>query len=203
MQFLKLATFLSAAAMAAAANTVTFVSQDSTERTIYFTANPGSSAISTIVVPGKATVTVSIPHAWQGNWYAVSKGATNVPGMLGEVAFNSWGGITFYDVSAIVNPNDKNGVKKLYPASTPKTSLSSTTLTSGCDLFPCNNAYYLPDDVQTKTTQETDLICTLGSASSTSARSPAPEADAAEEATAPVFTREWVMGKWTPHANAI
>jgi hypothetical protein len=200
MQFFKLAAILSSAAMAAAANTVTFVSQDSTKRTVYFTASPGSSDVKTIVVPGRASVTVSIPHAWQGNWYSVSEGATNVPGMLGEVAFNSWGGTTFYDVSAIVNPNDKIGVKKLYPASTPKASLTNTLVTSGCDLFPCDNAYYLPDDVQTKATQETDLICTLGTSSSTAARAAAPEAEA-DDAVAPVFTRDWVLGKWTPKAN--
>lgn len=75
--------------------------------------------------------------------------------MLGEVCFNSWGGISFFDVSAIVNPNDKNNVKQLWPA-------SAATPVSGCTTFPCNDAYYLPDDIQTKGTNEDDLVCTLG-----------------------------------------
>jgi hypothetical protein len=197
MQFFTLATLLSTVAVAAAANTVTFLSQDSIKRTIYFTSNPGSSNIDSVVVPGGESVVVNIPQKWQGNWYSVSEGKPNVPGMLGEVAFNSWGGITFFDVSAIVDPNDKNGVKKIYPASTTKTSLTSTLVTSGCDDYPCNNAYYLPDDVQTKATHETDLICTLGTAS-TAARSPNPEE---EHTSSPSFPREWVMGKWTPNSN--
>jgi hypothetical protein len=36
---------------------------------------------------------------------------------------------------------------------------------SGCEEFPCDNAYYLPDDVQTKTTSEDHLITTLGKGS--------------------------------------
>jgi len=195
MQFLKLAAFLATAALAAAANTITFVSQDSAKRTIYFTSNPGSAQIGNVIVPGGAKVAVTIPDKWQGNFYSVSDGSENIPGMLGEVAFNSWAGQTFFDVSAIVNPNDKNGIKKLYPASTAKASLTSTLIVSGCDSFPCSNAYYLPDDVQTKATQETDLICTLGTPAN-AVRSPE-----VEDVSSPVFSREWVMGKWTPSAN--
>ncbi len=91
MQFIKLATLLSGAALAAAANTITFVSQDATDRTIYFTSNPGSASVASAVVPGLQSVTVNIPGGWQGNFYSVSAGKPNIPGMLGEVAFNSWG----------------------------------------------------------------------------------------------------------------
>jgi hypothetical protein len=194
MQFLTLASFLSTAALVAG-NSVTFQAQDSTTRTIYFTSNPGSALIDSVVVPGSGTAKVNFPHGWQGNWYSVSDGAENKPGMLGEVAFNSWNDITYFDVSAIVDPTDKNGVKKMYPVSTTKASMTNTLVTSGCDSFPCANAYYLPDDVQTKATHETDLICTLGT-SSTAARAP-EELDT----SSPAFSREWVMGKWTPQAN--
>jgi hypothetical protein len=51
---------------------------------------------------------------------------------------------------------------------------------SGCKLFPCQNAYYLPDDIQTKATLQTDLICTLGS-DANAKREEVAEEDSAEE----------------------
>lgn len=180
MQFFTLASLLAAAALASA-NTVTFKALDSVTRTVYFTPNAGGNDLSEVTVPGGGSTKVDFPQGWVGNFYAVSDGQQNVPGMLGEVAFNGWNGITFFDVSAIVNPNDHVGVKQLYPA-------SSSSPTSGCETFPCNNAYYLPDDVQTKTTTETDLICTLGTGSLQSR---------AEEADSPSFKRDFVLGRWT------
>lgn len=179
MQFLKLASALAAATLASA-NTVTFKSLDNVGRTVHFTPNAGGNDIEHITVPGGGSKKVEFPQGWVGNFYAVSDGQSNTAGMLGEVAFNGWNGITFFDVSAIVNPNDHVGVKQMYPA-------SSSTPISGCEVFPCNNAYYLPDDVQTKTTTETDLICTLGGGSS-SKRS--------EEVDSPVFKRDFVLGRW-------
>jgi len=61
-------------------------------------------------------------------------------------------------VSAIVDANDHGNVKQMWPK-------SSQSPMSGCVVFPCNNAYYLPDDVQTKVTTERHLISTLGSGS--------------------------------------
>lgn len=151
------ATLIASAALSSAAS-VSFWTLDNAQRTIYFTSNPGSSNIDTVTTaPGKNT-TVTFPDTWQGNWYAVKEGTDNTPGMLGEVNFGSWKGLTYFDVSAIVNPNDKDNVKQLFPA-------SSYEPMSGCENFPCNDAYYLPDDIQTKATMESDLICTLGSGS--------------------------------------
>jgi hypothetical protein len=195
MQFSKLATLLSGAAIAAAANTITFVSQDSTDRTVYFTGNPGAGVIAATLVPGLQSVSVDVPQNWQGNFYSVSAGQPNVPGMLGEVAFNSWAGQTFFDVSAIVNPNDVNGIKMLYPAGLSGASLANTLITSGCDIYPCGNAYYLPNDVQTKSTSETDLICTLGTAAN------AARSAESEQADAPVFSHDWVLRRWTASAK--
>lgn len=169
---------------AALANTVTFKSLDETSRKIIFTPNAGLPAIASVEVPGGQDVKVDFPTGWIGNWYSVSEGAPDIPGMLGEVAFNGWNGINFFDVSAIVNPNDLNGVKKIYPANDP-------TPVSGCDVFPCNNAYYVWDDVQTKATQENDLICTLG------AGTVAQRGEADIILDEPVFKRDFVMGKWT------
>ncbi|KAF9881237.1 DNase1 protein [Colletotrichum karsti] len=162
MQFSTLA-LLGSAALAAAGNTITFNSLDEVDRTVYFIANAGLASVESVKVPGKGTTKVDIPDSWIGNWYSVSDGEENVTGMLGEVAFNGWNGLTYFDVSAIVNPNDHNGVKKMYPA-------SGATPTSGCDCYPCNEAYYLPDDVQTKVTSETDLVTTLGNNNCTAAK---------------------------------
>ncbi|RFU73527.1 dnase1 [Trichoderma arundinaceum] len=151
------ATLIASAALSSAA-TVTFWTLDDVQRTIYFTCNPGSSDLEPVTVSNQQNTTVTFPDTWQGNWYAVKEGAANVPGMLGEVNFGSWHGLTYFDVSAIVDPNDKDNVKQLFPA-------ESHEPMSGCENFPCNNAYYLPDDIQTKATPESALICTLGAGS--------------------------------------
>lgn len=143
-------------APAAGSNTVTFISTDSTPRTIVFTSDVGLASIEPAHVGAHESVTVSFPTGWIGNWWSVSEGApSDVPGMLGEVTFQGWEGSTYFDVSAIVNPDDHDGVKELYP-------VASRTPTSGCKTFPCDNAYYLWDDVQTRVTKETALVCTLG-----------------------------------------
>ncbi|KYK61537.1 SchS21 protein [Drechmeria coniospora] len=149
-------TFLALAASAVVANaaSVTFWPLDNSTRTIYFTSNPGSSSLPPVTV-GLKNVTVQFPDQWVGNFYAVRKGQPNVPGMLGEVQFGGWKGLTYFDVSAIVTPGDHLNVKQMWPA-------QSQSPMSGCEVFPCNNAYYLPDDVQTKTTLEVDLFTTLG-----------------------------------------
>jgi hypothetical protein len=170
MQFItKIAALAAmAAAMVSATNTITFVNQDETTRTIIFTPSIGHEAVSSVTIAGDATKVVTIPNAWIGNWYSVSEGAANVPGMLGEVTFQGWDGITYFDVSAIVNPNDINGVKEMFVASEMKSTVK--TLISGCAVFPCNTAYYAPNDIQTATTTETDLVCTLGGSSTATKR---------------------------------
>lgn len=175
-------TLLLLGAGAALANTVTFKSLDATARKIIFTPNAGAPAIPSVEVASGQELKVDFPTGWIGNWYSVSEGADDTPGMLGEVAFDGWNGITFFDVSAIVNPNDHVGVKEMYPA-------GGAAPTSGCKTFPCNNAYYVWDDVQTKATNEKDLICTLGDS--------ALESREVEEVDEPVFKRDFVMGKWT------
>ena len=156
MQFLsKTISALVALAALAAANSVTFQSQDDTNRRIIFTPSAGLPGIPSAWVGPYQTVRVEFPHGWIGNWYAVSQGRPDIPGMLGEVTFQGWNDITYFDVSAIVNPGDHEGVQELYPA-------GRNEPVSGCKNWPCNNAYYMPDDIQTKTTYETDLVCTLG-----------------------------------------
>lgn len=146
------------AALASAANKVTFWTLDDTKRTIYFTANDNQHFLDEVTVDSSEKTTVEFPDGFVGNFYAVAEGEENIPGMLGEVMFGGGYGLTYFDVSAIVDANDKNGVKQMYPA-------ESKSPMSGCEVFPCNNAYYLPDDVQTKTTSETHIITTLGEGS--------------------------------------
>ncbi|KAB8292272.1 hypothetical protein EYC80_008014 [Monilinia laxa] len=146
-----------AAALAtlASAGSVHFVNQDSTTRKIVFTPTSGCASIDSLTIDGLGTANQTFPTAWIGNWYAVSEGASNTDGMLGEVCFDSWGGMTYFDVSAIVNPNDTNGVKELFP-------LGTGTPVSGCQTFPCDNAYNKPDDVETQATDSDALVCLLG-----------------------------------------
>ncbi|KAF8860378.1 hypothetical protein BDZ45DRAFT_319923 [Acephala macrosclerotiorum] len=149
---------VAALATVASAGSVHFVNQDSTQRTIIFTQNAGLESISELVIPGLCTANQTFPTAWIGNWYSVSEGATNSPGMLGEVRFDGFAGATYFDVSAIVSPDDTNGVKEIFP-------LNSNSPIAGCQEFPCSNAYYQSDDVATFSTDSSDLVCLLGTAS--------------------------------------
>lgn len=150
---------LLASATAAQAASVTFWTLDDQTRTVYFTPNPGSEDISPAEnLSSSQNMTVNMPDTWAGNFYAVVSDASNTPGMLGEVDFAGWGGLTFFDVSAIVNPNDHDGVHQLFPA-------NDLSPSSGCEVFPCNDCYWSPDEDQTKSTSEKDLVTTLGESS--------------------------------------
>ncbi|KAF4581842.1 DNase1 protein [Ophiocordyceps camponoti-floridani] len=138
------------------AATVTFWTLDQAQRTVYFTSNPGSAQMTPLQVSGQQNSTVTFPDNWAGNFYAVQNGGQNKPGMLGEVQFSGWLGKTYFDVSAIVDGSDRSNVKQMWPK-------TGQTPMSGCEVFPCNNCYWLPDDIQTKVTDETDLVTTLGS----------------------------------------
>lgn len=145
------------AALASAAS-VTFWTLDEISRTIHFTPSPGYPELPSVTVGGGEKKTVSFPDKYEGNFYAVQEGKDNVPGMLGELMFGGWNGLTYFDVSAIVDPADHNNVKQMWP-------VDSQQPMSGCEVFPCDNAYWLPDDIQTKSTPEVDLMTTLGSGS--------------------------------------
>ncbi|KAH6666862.1 hypothetical protein B0J14DRAFT_191381 [Halenospora varia] len=159
MQFINALIAVAAAlASVASAGSVHFVNQDSTTRTIVFTPNSGLESIPDLIIAGSATANQTFPTGWIGNWYSVSKGAAKVPGMLGEVRFDGFAGATYFDVSAIVNPSDDQGVKMIFPK-------NSNTPVSGCQTFPCTNAYNKWDDIATLSTNDSELICLLGSLS--------------------------------------
>ncbi|KAI0150203.1 DNase1 protein [Xylariaceae sp. FL1272] len=165
------------------ANTVKFVSQDSISRTIVFT---GSQEIPDLSVPGNASVTQVFPTGWIGNGYSVSAGTDRgVVGMLAEFTFQGWSDLNYFDVSAIVNSTDTNGVKQLYPVSQASVKTEALTTFSGCTVYPCNTVYWHPDDVQTVTTTETDFICTLGGSLAVESRDTGRE----------LVSRNYVLGK--------
>jgi hypothetical protein len=164
MQF---TTTLLAAATAlsslAAANTVDFINQDGTTRHIVFTAQDGLAAIDPITITGYGTASVEFPAPWIGNWYSYNDGAANVPGMLGEVRWDGYAGANYFDVSAIVNPADVEGVKMIFPK-------DSSAPVSGCQSFPCANAYNTPDDIATLSTTDDTLVCLIGNLSNSRRR---------------------------------
>ncbi|PQE32825.1 DNase1 protein [Rutstroemia sp. NJR-2017a WRK4] len=90
--------------LAYADNLITFIPQDDQARIIYFTSNPGCAIIPDLYAPAGKTVSVTLPHGWEGNFKAPHAGADkNANWILGEVAFQ--GGddhkLNSYDVSAI------------------------------------------------------------------------------------------------------
>ncbi|KAJ3562261.1 hypothetical protein NPX13_g8630 [Xylaria arbuscula] len=180
----QIAAITATAAALASANSITFVNQDATQRTIVFTPNAGLQQIDDVVIPGNGESKVDIPEYWIGNAYSVSEGAERNPGMLAEFTFQGWNGLTYFDVSAIVNPNDHEGVKEIYPTS--EQNVQEKVSISGCTVFPCAKAYYHPDDIQTVTSYETDFICTLGNPPTTETRDAEPK----------LVARKYVLGKF-------
>jgi len=159
MQFINTVLFAATAfGSMAAANTIHYINQDSTDRTIYFTGQSDSVAIDSLRVPGLSTADQTFPTSWIGNFYSVSDGSDNVPGMLGEVRWDGSAGSNYFDVSAIVNPDDTSGVKELFPKTQQKP-------VSGCQTFPCSNAYNKADDIATLSTTDTELVCLIGNLS--------------------------------------
>lgn len=156
MQLFNSLLLLAATAVASAKPKVTFVNQDGIPRTVFFTPSVPHAQLPDFHVGAGETRTMDFPSHWIGQWWAKPQGQPRLmEGMLGEVSFEAHEGKTFFDVSAIVNPTDWHNVKMLYPA-------VSHQPTSGCDDFPCDNVYWLPNDEQTKVTPENHLICTLG-----------------------------------------
>ncbi len=171
MMFFKTA-FVAALAAVVAANTVDMVSQDATGRTVHFVPQIGSPELPSLRLAGGETVTAQFPKGWIGNFYAVRDEASRSEtdgvdgnGMLGEVRFDGWDGLNFFDVSAIVAPNDAHNVKVMYPK-------NEQAPTSGCQTYDtqCSNAYNYPDDIQTKSSLEKEFVCLIGDLEATNRR---------------------------------
>lgn len=167
MQFntLLLAASALATLAAAATNTVEFINQDSTSRTVYFT---GTNYVPALSVPGNSAANATFTNSWIGNWYSVSAGAENKTGMLGEVTWQGYGGANYFDVSSIVNSDDFEGVKQIFPK-------DAKTPVSGCQTDSCASQYNKWDDVATLSTFETTLVCLIGNIDSTTTTDTANE----------------------------
>jgi hypothetical protein len=83
MRFTSLAFGFAATAMVSA-NSMTFVNQDSKQRTLVVTPNAGHSEIDSVKVDGFKEVKIEFPQGWIGNVYSVTEGKEDVPGMLAE-----------------------------------------------------------------------------------------------------------------------
>lgn len=150
----------------AAANKVTFISLDSYDRDVYSkhkagcaVGDPGCEDLLVLRVPGFAHAALELPSTWEGNFYSVPAGTRDKTGMLAEIRVHGFESKSWYDVSALENPNDHDGVKQFWPANDPNAEVS------GCITFPCEHAYYHPDDKETqKPTKSDDFYCTLGNA---------------------------------------
>jgi len=163
MQFTK-AFLVAALAAFVGANTVDMVSQDNVDRTIIFTPQEGSPELPSMKLKGGETQTATFPDKWIGNWYVRPEGQDEgKPGMLGEVRWNGWERLNYFDVSAIVDPDDHHGVKEIYPK-------NSKVPLSGCQTYPCDNCYNLPDDIATMSTTESELVCLIGDLDTTKRR---------------------------------
>jgi len=118
----------------------------------------------TIDLGANEVLNVPMMDNWSGNFITVVKGVDVYQGMLGEMTFNSWGEMVYFDVSAIVNPDDHDNVKELFPKNT-------NLPMAGCQDFPCNNVYNVwNEDYNTKTTLENQFICLVGTLDSTQRR---------------------------------
>jgi len=173
MQFINtiLAAALGLTSVASAINTIQFVNQDSTTRHIVFTseADLGLAAMPDLVLEGMETKNQTFATGFIGNAYSYNDGAPNVPGMLAEVRFDGWDSLVFFDVSAIVNPDDTEGVKMIYPLGMDPTATS--TPTSGCNsIGKCLNQYNAWNDIATQTTKSSNLVCLLGNKATTATR---------------------------------
>lgn len=147
-----LLSLLSVLVPGVSAGSITFSSEDGVGRVIHFTGNGDIGELH--VGPGES-IAQDFPDGWTGNFYATCDGCDDAPGMLGEVAFDGFEGKTFYDVSAIVDPDDHNGVHRFSPS-------GGDGEEAGCDEFPCpDKAYYAPDDVQTKVSESKDFVVSL------------------------------------------
>eukprot|EP00918_Siedleckia_nematoides_P018930 GHVU01040410.1.p1 GENE.GHVU01040410.1~~GHVU01040410.1.p1 ORF type:complete len:207 (+),score=46.51 GHVU01040410.1:96-716(+) len=165
--------------VAVATNTITFVNQDSIDRTVVFTSNAGIAELEDFTLPGGEQVTKNIPADWCGNVYTADASIKNsMPGMLAEFCFNGWGGMVFFDISAIVNPGDHDNVKEIFP-------IGDEDKMAGCQDYttPCLNAYNVfDDDKATHASKTSDFIALIGNLPEESSSTSSRRAGAAKKA---------------------
>ena len=164
----------------ATSHTLTFQNLFSSPRLLIFTPNSGSYSIPPQTIAPSQYLSLSAPD-WSGNFKAADPDFYRLenPGpekyILGEVCFACWQDITFFDVSAIWNCCDNEGVHWMWGYDGDRngngTGEGQYGLTredviegdvSGCERFPCEGVYNESDDVQTKTTTKDAIWVVLG-----------------------------------------
>ncbi|CZR56242.1 uncharacterized protein PAC_06130 [Phialocephala subalpina] len=161
MFFLGLFTLVSA-------NTIKFQNLDSQPREICWYPPQGYPAIHSSVIKPFDSITVGLSGRQDDTFisgigyqfHPINAGGGEAacvqPTIVGEITFQGYQGNTYYDISAVDNCCQNNGIHYFYPhndASAPH---------SGCFNFPCGGVYIKPGDPQTKiTTWDTDMIVLL------------------------------------------
>lgn len=187
---------LGLATLASAANTILFINQDNNTRNIVFTseADLGLAPMPNLVIPGYGSANQTFPNGFIGNFYSFNNGSDDVPGTLGELRFNGWDNLVYFDVSAIVNPDDHEGVKMLYPLG--MSLKESSTPMSGCNTVgtvSCLNQYNAWNDIATQATESSDLVCLLGNKNETGDASKSRRGQSSRR-NVELFPRSYVTG---------
>ncbi|TGO51512.1 hypothetical protein BOTNAR_0353g00040 [Botryotinia narcissicola] len=140
-------------------NTIEFVACDNEDRIISFTSHVQCEDIEDIHHKGGENFTIEIPLNWGGTVMAKKHGAVHpIHRIQAEFQWQGFEGKTHYDASAITNQTDNSGIRFVYPAGQGDVYEAR----SGCTVYPCDNAYLQPDDVQTKVTRQTDMLIEIG-----------------------------------------
>jgi hypothetical protein len=88
----------------------------------------------------------------------VMKDRRRLFGIMGEIAFQGYQDISYYDVTAVHNPNDFQGVHVLVPRG------GNSPKGAGCIVFPCDTTIYQASQVEGRTylTTSTEFDCYIG-----------------------------------------
>ncbi|KAF7954639.1 hypothetical protein EAE96_005758 [Botrytis aclada] len=140
-------------------NTIHFKALDNVPRIISFTSHPECADIEEIHHRGGEDFMIEMPPYWAGTVMARLYGGVHpINRAIAEFKWQGFEGKTHYDASAVDNHTDNTGVHWVYPAGLGHIPEAR----SGCTVFPCDNAYLLWDDVQTRVTYQTDMVVEIG-----------------------------------------
>ncbi|CCD47883.1 hypothetical protein ACHAPC_008201 [Botrytis cinerea] len=140
-------------------NTIHFISMDNIDRILSFTSHPECEDIADIHHKGGESFIMEMPYGWGGTVMAKQyDSVVPVFRVQAEIQWQKFEGKTYYDASAITNNTDNSGIRFVYPAG--QGNVHSAR--SGCTVYPCDTAYLKSDDVQTRVTEQTDMVVEIG-----------------------------------------
>lgn len=146
-----------------AANSVTFLTIDDRWREVCWYPQdasegvPGYSHVAGTVLPPHSSIKVGLEEGWSGQFHTIyaNQGRCEARTIVAEVKFQGAFGHTYYAISAIDNCCDNSGLHFFLP-------MNSWVPVSGCRTFPCDGSYNRPGDIQTKVTDDRDMIVVVG-----------------------------------------